>query len=235
MANRREVLTAMAALGFGGEAEAQETIYRPERHIETDRAYIQTFLREFPFAMVVTTHGGLHITNVPTVWSKLGDEWGNLWWHIAKNNAQNAPLTEGVEATVVFHGPHSYISPNWYGAKSGVPTWNFAVVHCAGKPVRVTDDAKFAEGLARLVAANEKEYGGGEAWDFAKLPESYLKGMRQGIVGYEMKIERVEAKFKMGQEWSAAQKEKVAAALKAGKGLEKSFAALSEEYWKFKA
>lgn len=226
----------MAAMGVAGEAADQtgETIYRPERHVETDRVYLQGFLEQFPFAMVITTHGGLHVTNVPTVLKKQGEEWGTIWWHIAKTNAQNGPLGEGVETTVVFHGPHSYISPNWYEAKTGVPTWNFAVVHCTGKPVRVTDDAKFAEGLTRLVAANEKEYGGGEAWDFAKLPDSYLKGMRQGIVGYEMKIEKVEAKFKMGQEWPKAQKDKVAVALKAGKGKEKDFATLTEEYWKRK-
>ena len=54
-----------------------------------------------------------------------------------------------------------------------------------------------------------KRYGGGTKWKFDDLPDSYLKGMRQGVIGYEMDIERVEAKFKLGHERSAADREGV--------------------------
>lgn len=184
-------------------AAAEDTIYRPERHRENDRALILDFLEEYSFAMVITGAPHVQVTNVPTVLTRDQDGWGKLWWHIAKGNAQNEALPKG-EAVVAFHGPHSYISPNWYDAKNAVPTWNFAVVHATGRPRRIEDDAELAAGLRRLVGRNEARYGGGGKWKFDDLPDSYLKGMRQGIVGYEMVIDRVEAKFKLSQESAPA-------------------------------
>lgn len=224
--NRRHALALLAATT----AEAQESIYIPERHTEKDKAFIEDFLLNFPFAMVITTAGGLHITNVPTVFTKSPANWGKLWFHIAAANAQNQPLTEG-PATIVFHGPHTYISPNWYETKSNVvPTWNFAVVHCTGRPTRIKDDEALARGLRTLVEQNEARYGGGD-WKFANLPETYLKNMRHGIVGYEMEIDKVEAKFKLGQERPEVDRQAVLKALRSGKGAEKSIAQLTAEYY----
>ena len=57
---------------------------------------------------------------------------GKLVGHVAKRN----PLWQvpsDHELLVVFQGPSTYISPNWYATKHEagkvVPTWNYAVVH----------------------------------------------------------------------------------------------------------
>jgi transcriptional regulator len=202
MPNRRNLLFGLAA-AFTPEAEAMEeehgTIYIPDKHSEKDRPFLLNFMDEFSFAMIVTGQPSVQITNVPTVLERAPDGgWGKIWWHLAKANPQNAAMDGSV--TVVFHGPHEYISPNWYRTANAVPTWNFAVVHVTGSPRRVESDAELAAGLRTLVKQNESRYGGGDRWDFEKLPDSYLKGMRAGIVAYEMKIEKVEAKFKLGQE-----------------------------------
>jgi transcriptional regulator len=209
MPERRDFLAGLAFLTMEGEAAAADTIYIPERHAEKDRGLLQDFMEEFSFAMILTAQGGLRVTNVPTLVERNATGWGSLWWHLAKANPQNEALAAGGECLVVFHGPHAYISPNWYQTKNAVPTWNFAVVHARGTVKRLDDDAAFAANLGRLVANNEAHYGGGDQWDFQKLPESYLKGMRQGIVAYQMEIQTVEAKFKLGQERSAADKDGV--------------------------
>ncbi len=237
MPRRREFLKTelLAALPLGAASplEAAETIYIPERHREADRAFLESFFNDYSFAMLITTHGGLNVSNVPTVFEAKPGGWGKIWWHLAKSNGQNAALAEAAEATFVFHGPHSYISPNWYETKNAVPTWNFAVVHATGKPLRLDDDAHFAAQLAKLVARNEARYAAGETkWKLSALPDSYLKGMRQGIVAYEMQIEKVEAKFKLGQERSAADRAGTLAALEAGKGAEPSLAQLTARYYK---
>lgn len=202
MPERRDFLIGLSAmLAMSEEAAAQDTIYIPERQAERDRPFLIDFMDEFSFAMIVSSKGGIHITNVPTIFKRDKDGWGSVWFHLAKSNPQNAAFEAATEDSLaVFHGPHAYISPNWYTTKNAVPTWNFAVVHAKGKPKRIDDDAAFAENLKALVAENEGHYGGGDAWDYNKLPESYLKGMRQGIVAYEMKIEAVEGKFKLGHE-----------------------------------
>jgi transcriptional regulator len=213
--------------------EAAESIYIPDRHKEQDRDFLHGFLADYSFAMLITAQGGIHVTNVPVLHEPARESWGKLWWHLAKANSQNEALAAGGEAVMVFHGPHSYISPNWYETKNAVPTWNFAVVHATGRPRRLDDDAAFAAQLAKLVGRNEARYAAGETkWKLADLPDSYLKGMRQGIIAYEMEITKIEAKFKLGHERNEADRRGVLAALEAGKGAEPSLAALTARYYK---
>lgn len=205
MPDRRDFLVGLSAmLAMDEEAAAADTIYIPERQAERDRPFLIDFMEEFAFAMIFTTKGGPRITNVPTLFKRDESGWGSIWFHIAKSNPQNAAFETTDDSLAVFHGPHGYISPNWYTTKNAVPTWNFAVVHAKGKPKRIDNDEAFAANLKQLVAKNEARYGGGTNWDYSKLPDSYLKGMRQGIVPYEMKIEAVEGKFKLGHERSEA-------------------------------
>ncbi len=205
------------------------TIYIPARHAEPDEQYIAAFLETYSFAMVITTqHGGLQITNVPT----LLENGNTLLWHLALANPQNAALAAGAETTVVFHGPHSYISPNWYETAHAVPTWNFAAVHCTGTPRRIEDDAELEATLARLVGRNESLYAGNtDQWQLANLPEEYLANLRRAIVGYTMPIARIEAKFKLGQERPAADRKGVLRALHENRGRKKSLAELTAEYY----
>jgi transcriptional regulator len=233
MPGRRQFLTSipLAAAATADGADAG-TIYIPDRHKEADRRFLTNFLEDYSFAMVVTAHGGLQISNVPTLHIAANDNWGKIWWHLAKSNGQNEVLAKGGEATLVFRGPHSYISPNWYENGHAVPTWNFAVVHATGKVERRDDDGEFAQRLSQLVDRNEKRYAAGETkWKLADLPENYLKGMRQGIVAYEITIESVEAKFKLGQERIDGDRQGVLAALESGKGREPGIAVLTRRYY----
>lgn len=225
----------MASL-LAAEEEADETIYIPNRQLETDRAWISNFIDEYAFAMVVTAKNGLRVTNVPTLFTRNSDGWGKIWFHLAKNNRQQEALDGASETLLVFHGAHGYISPNWYtnpAAVTAVPTWNFAVVHATGRARRLDDDTQFASNLSQLVAKNESKYGGGP-WKFDKLPDSYLKGMRQGILQYEMTIENVEAKFKLGQERSPADQATMLKGMSAAPH-ERTLPELSRDYFAFTA
>jgi len=193
-------------LAVDEDAAAQDTIYISERQAERDRPFVLDFIEEFAFVMLITSKGGLRVTNVSTSFNRDKDGWGSIWWHIAKSNKQNNVSDGQEECLVVFNGPYAYISPNWYNTKSAVPTWNFAVVHVKDKRKRIDDDAAF-----------EGNDGGGETWDYSNHPETYLKGMRQGIVPYEMKIESVEAKFQLGHDRSEMDRQGVLKGLTTGK------------------
>jgi transcriptional regulator len=103
---------------------------------------------------------------------------------------------------VVFRGPHGYISPTWYAKTDNVvPTWNFAVVHATGK-LRPVEGAGLDETLAKLVGKFETYEG--TSFNFAGLDEDYKKNMMSGIIGFELEIELLEGKFKLGQDRSPA-------------------------------
>ena len=49
--------------------------------------------------------------------------------------------------------------------------------------------------------------GPGSGYDFGKLPESYTNSLMAGIIGFQMQIELLEGKFKLGQERSEADRQ----------------------------
>jgi transcriptional regulator len=115
-------------------------------------------------------------------------------------------------ALAVFMGPHAYVSPTWYATGPAVPTWNYGVVHAHGKP-RALEDAAFTRAaLAELVARHEPGPGG---WSVDKLPRELEENLVKAIVAFEMPVERLEAKFKLGQNRSAADRAGTMAGLEA--------------------
>src|SRR5205823_12137316 len=115
-------------------------------------------------------------------------------------NPQAAAFDGKQAAVIVFRGPHSYISPAWYAKTDVVPTWNFAVVHASGKLNAITEKERLRELLTQLIKKFESP--DSPAYELSRLPESYTSGLMGGIIGFEMRVEKLEGKFKLGQERS---------------------------------
>ena len=137
-------------------------------------------------------------------WYRAAGNYGKILGHVSRQNPQSQVFDGRQTATIVFRGPHGYISPMWY-RKEAVPTWNFAVVHATGRASAITDKIALHKLLGRLIEKFESQEASG--YDFSKLPETYVSPMLGGIVGFEMQIESLEGKFKLGQERSDADKQ----------------------------
>jgi transcriptional regulator len=110
------------------------------------------------------------------------------------------------------------VSPAWYAAKREhgrvVPTWNYVLVAVHGS-LRVHDDPAWTRDLVeRLTRAHES--GRAEPWAVSDAPEPYIAGQLKAIVGIEVEIDRVEAKWKLSQNRSAADVAGVITGLEAG-------------------
>src|SRR6202041_3206193 len=108
---------------------------------------------------------------------------------LARPNPQGAAL-DGGEALAIFAGPHAYISPSWYGAGPAVPTWNYASVHVYGAARTISDKAWLADFLRRLSERHEAREP--EPWRMDDEPAKFLDGMMNGIVGFEIAVDRLE-------------------------------------------
>lgn len=227
--NRRNLLLALAAAGL--DLKAQEpsagSLYIPKPHLVEDRKFLQDFIDEFAFADLVTASPGIRITHIPTALNRTAAPYGTLYGHISRQNIQSKCFDGRQYAVVVFRGPHSYISPTWYTKPESVPTWNFAVVHATGRLKPVADPQALRGLLAQLIAKFE---GPGSGYDFAKLPESYTNGLMAGVIGFEMQIELLEGKFKLGQERSDADKQAILKNLQSAKGARSIYDFTAEFY-----
>ncbi len=117
--------------------------------------------------------------------------------HMARANPHWRAFASNAEALVIFQGPHAYISPALYEDRVSVPTWNYAVVHAYGR-VRLNDDVEAV--LEKMIRAFDADY----MAQWSGLPEEYKSSLKRGIVGFELEVGRVEAKFKMHQGKSRA-------------------------------
>ncbi len=173
-------------------------MYVPDRYAEQDPATIRAFIDAHPFALLVTTRGGApHATHLPLLLEGDVDS-GSVVGHVAKGNPQWRDFDGETEALAVFHGPHAYVSPTWYGATPYVPTWNYAAVHLAGRPVVIDDHDEHRRALALLTERFEDPSAPG-AWSMDGLPVEYREAMQAGTVAFRMPVERVEAAFKLSQ------------------------------------
>lgn len=153
------------------------------------------------FATVVTNGPqGLVVSHLPFTLDRTRGEHGTLVSHLARANPHAVLIAEGRETVAVFQGPHGYISSSWYPrnpVRDSAPTWNFAVVHCHGRPVALDDHAT-ARHLLRLVDVLEK--GREDRWRMQELGPGGMERRMPHILGFDLPIERLEAKFKMGQD-----------------------------------
>ena len=121
---------------------------------------------------------------------------------MARENPHWRCFANNPEVLIIFQGPHAYISPALYEEKVSVPTWNYAVVHVYGK-VRLTDDVEVI--LEKMIRAFDADY----LNQWLALPEEYKSQMVKGILGFEVEVEKVEAKFKMHQNNSRTDRLKI--------------------------
>ncbi len=192
-------------------------MYLPEAFRLDDPQRIAEVLRAHDFALLVTAADGVpQATHLPFLYDPEEGEKGTLLAHMARPNPQWRDFATlaaaGQQALVIFQGPHSYISPTWYGeGPPNVPTWNYVAVHAYGLPRVIEEPERVRALLDRLVAVQEA--GLDPAWSTAGLTEKYMAGMQRGLVAFEIPVSRLEAKAKLSQNKTAAQLAAAAAVL----------------------
>jgi transcriptional regulator len=188
-------------------------VYLPPHFTETREAVLLEHIERHDFALL-TTHGesGMIASQVPFL-TERRDGQIYLQGHLARGNPQCLDIYAGGEALAIFTGPHAYISPSWYEMGPAVPTWNYASVHAYGA-CRAMDDAGWLRGLLRRLSERH-EAREAAPWRMQDLPEPFLAGMMNGILGFEIAVARLEGKFKLSQNRPATDRPRIIAQLEA--------------------
>ena len=210
--NRRHLLAGLASASVRARTQtrtagaAGESLYIPKPQLIEDRRFLHDFMEEFAFVDLVTVSPSLRITHILVWLERTAGAYGTIRGHVSRQNPQSSTFDGRQTGVIVFRGPHGYISPTWY-AKTGnvAPTWNFAVVHASGKLRPVEGNKELNELLSRLIAKFESYEG--TSYDYARIDDSYKNGLISGTVGFELEIELLEGKFKLGQDRSPADKQ----------------------------
>lgn len=166
-------------------------------------------MRAHAFATLITStrDGEPRITHLPLL---LEDD-GSLTGHMARANPHWQAFADG-HTVAVFHGPHAYVSPNWYvDPAREVPTWNYAVVHAHGRPELIDSDAERLAVVDRTSAHFEST----EAPWTRQVEGARLDALINAVVAFRIRPTRIESKFKMNQNKTPADRAQVIARLRA--------------------
>lgn len=199
-------------------------IYLPDAFHETNLDALHALIESYSFATLISPDSiEPMITHLPLLLDRGRGAQGTLIGHVARTNQHWRTLQERPDATVVFHGPHAYVSPSWYGVHPSVPTWNYAVVHAVGQARLVHEPQALEHITRRLVETFESPRA--EPWRM-ELPQDFHQRMLGGIVGFEIEIAQLSGKFKLSQNRSLDDRRRVVTALEAGSAAEQEVAAL---------
>jgi transcriptional regulator len=152
--------------------------------------------------------------HIPLLFDAQRGEHGVLVGHVARAN----PIwrtASGQAALAIFQGPQAYVSPSWYPSKAAsakvVPTWNYAVVHAHGQ-LRAIDDSVWLHAFVTRLT-HSRESARAHPWAVTDAPPGYIDQMVRAIVGIEIELSRIEAKWKLSQNRHTADRLGVVAGL----------------------
>ncbi|MDX2277579.1 MAG: FMN-binding negative transcriptional regulator [Hyphomonadaceae bacterium] len=184
-------------------------------------------------AKLARAHAGVLVTvgsegeplasHLPFLWDAAAR---TLTGHIARANPH---WTQGGgKGLVIFSGADAYVSPGFYPSKAEhgkvVPTWNYEAVYLSGAVTWIEDGARL-ETIVRALS-DRHETGRAKPWRIEDAPRAYIDALLRGIVGVEMRVEKIEAKQKLSQNKNAADFDGVMRGLGAQEGESREVAAL---------
>ena len=185
------------------------SMYIPPHFRIEDHREIISFIKAHPFAIFCSNGEKIPFaTHLPFVIEEQNEK-VILISHFSAGNPHAKKINEGDDVLVVFSGENAYISPSLYEKKENVPTWNYMAVHASGK-FRFNHSDELKEKIL-LATIETFEPAFKKQWD--ELPEKYISAMLKGIVAFEIDVEKFEGKFKLSQNKTKSEQEKIADSL----------------------
>src|SRR5215467_391987 len=176
-------------------------MYLPAQFREERVPVLHDLIRRSGLATLVTVGpDGLEANHLPIELDPEPAPLGTLRAHVSRANPVWRTASRE-QALAIFQGPDHYISPAFYPTKaeSGkvVPTWNYAVVHAYGS-LSVVEDAAW---LYRLVEQLTHRFEAGRArpWQVTDAPRDFIETQLKAIVGLEIRLTRLDGKWKVSQ------------------------------------
>ncbi|MEW2380424.1 FMN-binding negative transcriptional regulator [Micromonospora sp. NPDC047812] len=193
-------------------------MYVPEQYQAEDPSWTWELIDSHPLATLITATDGVPLaSHVPTIrrpaperadGTNPADSQSILLGHMNRLNPQWAAIGAGCPALLVYTGPDRYVSPTVYGVTPAAPTWNFTAVHVDGWLSPLPPGEPTLAVIRSTVEALEKRHGTG--WDMTASLD-YFDRLLPGVGAFELRVDRIDAMFKLSQEQAPDVRDRVAA------------------------
>ncbi|MDG1897406.1 MAG: FMN-binding negative transcriptional regulator [Fuerstiella sp.] len=182
-------------------------MYTPSSFAVDDLETLHNFIRAHSFGILTSVQDTTPLaSHLPLLLERETGPHGTLVGHMAKANPQWKTAAD-TEVLIIFHGPHAYISPSWFGDTNVVPTWNYTAVHVHGILKMETDPARVHDIVKRYV--DHYETGMPTPWKLESEEDAFVSQLVESIVGFTITIDRIEGKAKLNQNHSTERQQNV--------------------------
>jgi len=163
---------------------------------QADAARNIAFAREQGFGLLAVATGAAPlISHIPFL---LSEDGARAEFHLVRSNPIARLMSDPLPARLAVQGPHSYVSPDWYGVEDQVPTWNYVAVHLLGE-ISLQPQERMRDLLDRQSAQFEARLAPKPEWRTDKMTPEVLERMMRQIVPCEMRVDEVAGTWKLGQ------------------------------------
>jgi transcriptional regulator len=170
-------------------------MYVPHRFRTSDLEEVRGFLKANSFGILVNLVDGRPWgSHIPLELGRDAEGREVLFGHVARANPQWRAFGSGQQVLAIFSGPHGYVSSSVY-QEPDVPTWNYIAVHLYGR-IEVLGAEELVVTLRAMMAKYEE--GSARPVTFDGLP-ARVQNLVNGIVGFKIVIEEVQAALKLSQ------------------------------------
>lgn len=188
-------------------------MYIPSHFLETDLEKIAQFIKTHPLGLMVANVDGELVGNHLTFMAANGNiaVGSKLISHTAKANPIWKIGEKKQKVLLVFSGYETYISPSSYPSKGDahkvVPTYNYLSVHINGTLSAIQGEED-KHHIVKILT-DQMESSRKDPWAVSDAPKDYIETMLANIVGVQLLVEKIEAKWKVSQNRSARDRQGV--------------------------
>ncbi len=169
-------------------------MFIPKLFQNLNREEVLAFMRQHAFATVVGQVAGAPWgVHIPLHLQSQDADTLLLQGHVAKANAIAQCMDGAQPLLAIFQGPHGYVSPTWYNHVN-VPTWNYIAVHATGM-ARALTEAETVASLQTLMHSYEGDAG----IQFSHYTPDFVAAHVRALVAFELRVEKLEAQYKLSQ------------------------------------
>ena len=169
-------------------------MYQPKHYIKDDPKFILEFIKNHPFATMVSKLENLVATHVPVLVEGNTENF-RLYAHIANHNEQLETLQDGTEVLLIFNGAQGYVSSSWYGEKD-ISTWDYSAVHINAY-IKIQSSEELQNSLEKLVNTFENQQKSPLFYD--EIPKQMLLDHLPLITGFWAEPFKIQGVAKLHQ------------------------------------
>ncbi len=179
-------------------------MYIPREFEQNEKQESIAFMQAYNFAIIISTKDNLPVaTHLPFIIEEKNDEI-ILTSHLSKANEQWKTFKDK-EVLVIFSEPHAYISPTLYEKQQNVPTWNYVAVHVYGNINIFENEEEKLNVLLKQMQTYEASY----IEQFKNLDKKYVAGLMNGIVAFEIVVNKLQSKAKLSQNKTETERQNI--------------------------